>query len=772
MNRQLRSLFRVVPLYALSNVVTGAGLVLALWPNLQREPTIAWAFVFLVSHFFWAAHALRGLHRNRRPASFSLGRVDLHASAFLCAFAATTCGVGIWLAGPYAIEDGTKILLASYVPGLIATGVLVGITTPLVSMIWLVILTISACLMVGRLDFMVQGMTIALLNFYAVMLTAALMFASRMFVARTEAEIAATRDRQTLGLLLGDFEESASDWLWESDNEGRLTRAGAGLAKALATDGRRLIGRRLVDAFSDERLLAVASDKEVGRQALQRRLASQAAFGYVVVEAMVGGKPKSWRMSAKPLNRPDGTHAGWRGVGHEVTDARARKAESIARESHLLHLATHDTLTALPNRRAFLEVLERMHASAASPDVSHAVVLVDLDDFKSVNDSLGHSTGDMVLFRVASRLQKALVRGDYLARLGGDEFAVLMRRLSIEDPQQDLQARGTRLVEALRVPETVDEFRLDVRASAGGTLAMTALENPFEMIRRADIALYAAKESGRNTFRIYEPAMGDKVQRRLSMVGDLAMALDGGELEVFYQCQAELASMKIIGCEALLRWRHPRLGLVGPKDFIAVAEESGLIIPIGLWVLERACLDAMQWPTGMKVAVNVSLLQLESPGFLASVQDTVRRTGLAPQRLELEITESSIVRDKGVTRGVLEALRRHGFRIAIDDFGTGYSSLSQLRELPFDTLKLDRSFVAALGGEHADSSRAIIASLLQLSASMNLSVTAEGVETHAECTVLRDLSCQHAQGYLLAVPEPQHRVRALLRYGYLGSNTL
>lgn len=768
LNRQLHNLFRVVPIYALSNIVSGSLLVFAMRSYLPIKGALIWYAAYLLVHAGWAMHALRKERLAKHAQPDVLSRNDLQVSACWCAMAAITCSVGAYLGAPLAADEGSRLLLAAYVPGLIATGVLVGITTPLISMVWLVIMTVGACMMVGNLDFLLQGLTIAMLNWYAVMLAVALLFASRMFVARTEAELEAENERQVVGLLLGDFEENASDWLWECDSAGTVTRASARLASVLGRSQASVIGTPLASLFVAQRLVTVPSDSEVGIAALQQRLAGTHAFSNVIVEALVGSIKRSWKLSAKPLLPSDGNSTGWRGVGSEVSDARAREAEGIGRERHLHHLATHDVLTDLPNRRAFMEEVERMVENAGhGPTTSNAMAFIDLDNFKTVNDTLGHSAGDMVLKSVATRLRRALHPHDFLARLGGDEFAILMTGLPGLDPSAEIESRAQRVLEHLRTPETIEQFRIDVRGSIGVTQALTAPESPYELMRRADIALYVAKDSGRDNFKIYEAAMSSRMTHRLSTVSDLAGALERGELEVVYQCIVELDSRKIVGCEALLRWHHPRYGLILPAEFIPAAEESGLIVPIGLWVLQQACRDAGQWPEGIGVAVNVSAMQIGSPSIVDSIVGAVRASGMEPSRVKLEITESAIARDDQMARNVLQSLREHGFPLAIDDFGTGYSSMAQLRELPFDTLKLDRSFVTGLDGERSSASNAIISSLLHLSRSMNMSVIAEGVETTDEWKALQDLGCQYGQGYLFARPQSQGQLLRTLQSGYV-----
>lgn len=765
LSRQLRNLFRIVPFYSLSNVVTGSGLLIVMWPSLPPAKAWAWIGVFLAMHVGWSLHAL---FRERAAAADdgnTLCRHDLHVSAIWCALAAVTCGIGFIRAAPLAESEGIRILLAAYIPGLIATGVLVGITTPLISIIWLAILTVSACLMTARLDMLEQSLTTAMLGYYAVMLTAALMFASRMFVARTEAELAAEREHQTVDLLLGDFEENASDWLWECDNIGILTRAGARLGAVLGLDETSVIGKPLASLFLPQRLLEVPSDRNVGVACLQRQLAGETSFRNIIVEARVDGIARSWRLSAKPLARLSGGKTGWRGVGSEVTDARAREAESILREKHLHHQATHDALTDLPNRRAFLERL--VLAGKQRPGHVAAMAMIDLDNFKAVNDSLGHSAGDTILCKVAERLKQALQPQDFLARLGGDEFAILMTDLppSRDAAIADGQRRIQRVLEQLRPPETMEQFQIDVRGSIGITLAADAGEQPYEVMRRADIALYAAKDAGRDTSKFYEPGMGSRHKHRLSLVSDLSMAMERGQLEVAYQCMVSLPDLRIMGCEALLRWRHPRYGLIRPNEFIPAAEESGLIVPIGLWVLEQACRTARSWPEHIGIAVNLSAVQLNSARIVESIHDTILRSGVRPDRVELEVTESSIARDDHVARSVLHDLRDLGIHLAIDDFGTGYSSMAQLRELPFDKLKLDRSFVVGLNNAHETASHAIIASLLHLSNVMKMSFIVEGVENHNELKSLLELGCRQAQGYLFGKPMTEQQMAALIVAG-------
>ncbi|WP_156374597.1 bifunctional diguanylate cyclase/phosphodiesterase [Pseudorhodoferax sp. Leaf274] len=746
-NGQMRNLLHVVPWYVASNICTAGMVLYALWPFVRREAWPAWVAAFLLAHVAWAGHAIMAL-RSAGPGGRLLGLRDMHVSALWCAASAVLSGIGIYVGALQAGDDASRLLLSAYTPGLIAAGVLVGITTPLLSLIWLSVLTVVACLMVAQIGYLAQGVTIALLCCYALILAVALLFASRLFVRCIAAEQAAEQERHIVGLLLRDFEADARDWLWESNRAGELTRVGLRLCNLLGLGQDRLLGRPLDSLFAQQRMLEVRSDGAVGAAALRGLLAAGEPFSGVVLEARVGGELRSWTLSAKPLHAADGAWTGWRGVGVDVSDARAREAESSMREQHLHYLAHHDALTGLPNRRAFVEEAERQQATGGR----WAVALLDLDHFKTVNDSLGHAAGDQLLCSVARRLRHATREGDALARLGGDEFAMLLRTLPVQGCAREIERRMQGLLAALRTRERIGDDHIDVRASIGASWTDGVL-GASELLRQADTALYVAKNAGRDAARLHAPGMSDRLRERLAMVGDLAQAVARGEFEIDYMSLRDAGSLRVQGYEALVRWRHPRHGRLLPASFIPVAEESGIVVQIGLWVLEQACRDAMSWPRHQLVAVNASAVQLACASFVEDVMDVLRRVGLPPSRLELEVTETALARDAQGARVALQRLRTLGVRTAIDDFGVGYSSMAQLRELPFDRIKLDQSFAAALPHEPAGGmTQSIIASLVLLANNMHLDITAEGVEQAQQLQVLRALGCTTVQGYLFGAP--------------------
>ena len=419
-------------------------------------------------------------------------------------------------------------------------------------------------------------------------------------------------------------------------------------------------------------------------------------------------------------------------------------------------MARHDALTGLPNRVLFHDRLTRA-LTRAEEGSSVAVLCIDLDRFKTVNDTLGHPVGDGLLKGVAERLSGCVREGDTVARLGGDEFAVIQHRL---DSAEAAGLLAERIVETLSAPFEVGGHQVVTGASVGIAIAPADGSMAEELLKKADMALYRAKAEGRGAYHYFEEEMDERLQARRLLELDMRRALVAGEFELFYQPLLNLAENRIAGCEALLRWRHPERGLVMPGEFISLAEEIGLIAPLGEWVLRRACAEAVHWPDEMKVAVNLSPVQFRSRGLVATVMSALANSGLPASRLELEITESVLLDDNAVNIKVLHELRALGVRIAMDDFGTGYSSLSYLRSFPFDKIKIDRSFVADLT-DHGDA-LAIVKAVASLGASLGMVTTAEGVETEDQFDRLRNEGCTEIQGYLISEPCDAATLRRLI----------
>jgi diguanylate cyclase (GGDEF)-like protein/PAS domain S-box-containing protein len=446
------------------------------------------------------------------------------------------------------------------------------------------------------------------------------------------------------------------------------------------------------------------------------------------------------------------------GIVTTCRDITQRKAF----ERELSRLAFSDTLTGLPNRALMQDRLTHALARAERQLRRVAVLFLDLDRFKVVNDSLGHASGDALLVEVANRLSACLRTGDTAARLGGDEFTVLLEDLV--DESQALEV-AERIADALRLPVLLDGREVFVSASIGIALSSPNI-GADGVLRNADLALYRAKADGRARYAMFDPSMEARALERLEVETDLRHALDRHELRVFFQPVVDLESGHVNEVEALVRWDRPGRGIVSPTAFIPIAEETGLIVQIGQWVLEEACRWANRWQTysasqqPLVVSVNLSARQFQHPELLADIERALRETGLDPRLLKLEITESVVMQDAEATIQTLQALKALGIRVAIDDFGTGYSSLSYLKRLPVDTLKIDRSFVNGLGHDAQDT--AIVDSVVALARTLRLSVTGEGVETQAQARHLRQLGCERGQGFLFSVPLPPASIERLL----------
>ena len=444
---------------------------------------------------------------------------------------------------------------------------------------------------------------------------------------------------------------------------------------------------------------------------------------------------------------------GVRGFVWTFRDITERKSY----EQQLSHQAFHDALTGLPNRALFVDRLQ--HALNAGGTV--AVMFLDLDNFKLVNDSLGHEAGDRLLLAVSQRLQASARRHDTIARMGGDEFTILTDHLSDPDAPMEI---AVRIEGILRDPILIDGREVVVSASIGIAVNTVGDSDAEAMLRDADTAMYHAKASGKARWALFDSSMKARVTERLELEADLRRAVELGEFELFYQPIIRMATGQILDLEALIRWHHPERGLIPPVKFIGLAEETGLIVPIGRWVLREACRKAREWQRQhnryLSISVNLSARQLQDDDLLVDVQKALKDSGLSASSLKLEITESLMMSDRGADMQKLHALKRMGIRLAIDDFGTGYSSMSYLSTLPIDTLKIDRAFVSRLGG-HSDDD-AIVKAIIGLAKMLDLEVTSEGVETSIQHNILASLGCDRGQGYYYSHPLDVDKVEAML----------
>ena len=541
------------------------------------------------------------------------------------------------------------------------------------------------------------------------------------------------------------------DWMRDAPN-GKVLKRGS--------DERYLYHVSVLPALSDG-----VSPRLVLRHSLTGSLAEYAGLQWLLILLALGGillvVGLSWRVAktvTTPLQKLDeATRLIGEGRDVELTietdDEIGRLAKSFnqmvyaidEREREIIHVGLHDDLTGLPNRKLFVDHLDRMLARLRESE-QLMVVYGDLDNFKVVNDTLGHPSGDALLIDVANNLTEQLPDA-LIARLGGDEFALLVE---IEKGADNLASAADRIQRCFERSTLLDGQQTDSSASIGIAVAPADGVDGTTLMKNADLALYRAKADGKSTYHFFEPSLDEQARKRRQTELDLRQSLRDGDFELHYQPLFNLSKERFTGFEALIRWNHPTRGLVSPLEFISLAEETGLIVPIGVWVIQEACRQAMHWPEEMSVAVNISPKQFSHPGLASTILQALASTGLDPRRLELEITESIFIADVDATLATLHGLRNLGVRIALDDFGTGYSSLSYLRSFPFDKVKIDRSFVEDLG--RTGNAHAVVRAITTLADALGMDTLAEGVEESEQLEVLRREGCRNIQGYLFSKP--------------------
>lgn len=538
---------------------------------------------------------------------------------------------------------------------------------------------------------------------------------------------------EVIGLLLRDFEDKTTEWLWEMDANGKLQRGATPFARLMNIEA---------SVFSEVSLVSICqslatTEMQIAEvEFVRASLDNHEAFGERTLSFFNSKQAVYIELSAKPIVSNAGKFLGWRGAASDKTLVRQN-------ELNIYNLAHYDSLTGLPNRIHFYDVLNAILET--SEQKINWVLYLDLDGFKAVNDTYGHAMGDLLLKAVVQRINGIVAEQDTFARLGGDEFAMVIR-----GSKSNIDAKWRSIIELFRKPFDIAHLSLSIGTSIGIASLETKDQSVDEVLRRADLALYQAKNTGRGTAQYYDCDMDHKLLERRLLGRDLKLALQLDQFVLHYQPIVAIETGAIIGYEALVRWQHPRLGLIAPDKFISVAEEWGLIVDLGDWVLQAACKEAANWPTDIKIAVNVSPLQLRSSSILTSVTKALSQSGLRPSRLELEITESALIDDAARVEKLCKDLKVLGVRLALDDFGTGYSSLSHLHQFSFDKIKIDRSFVQSFIDRKE--SAAVIKAVMLLARDLDLETTAEGIETDAQWQAMRDVGCLQGQGYLFGRP--------------------
>ena len=612
---------------------------------------------------------------------------------------------------------------------------------------------------------------------------------NRTLLERSIGRVRLQQQNETIGLFLRDYEENAADWLWETDARLQLLKMPARLAQLLDSPRRSLEGRRL------DVLLGLHETAHPSGRELKAMLNARVAFRDVTVQLELNEQTRWWCLTGRPVLDDRGRFQGYRGIGSDVTDVRLA-------EQKIRRLATYDSLTGLYNRRMFLD---RMNAACGlapdglAPDglasdslasdglatdgvtlhnalqgdltpaatagdlegaasgAAFALLLLDLDHFKSVNDDFGHATGDSLLIAASERLRGAVREGDVLARLGGDEFAIL---LASGETAHAVEV-AERLIALLGRPFQFGERSVSIGASAGFAMFPQDGATPKALLRNVDLALYTAKTKGRGNYQRFKAWMSDQYHDKLAMQSDLRGAVEASRLHVDYQPICNLRTGEIVSVEALARWDHPQRGSVPPAEFIRMAEEIGLISRIGEFVLEQACRAASVWPEHVRIAVNLSPMQFGNNTLLRTIQTVLAHSGLSAERLELEVTESTWLAATKQTLDQLDELAKIGVRMVLDDFGTGYSSLACLRTFRFQGLKIDPSFIRDLGRD--DKAAAIVKTIVTLASDIGVTLTAEGVETAEQVGLLLGCGIEQAQGFFLGLPRPQAEILAAMR---------
>ena len=729
-NAQLDALVRMVPITVASQLLA-AGLIA--W-SLRGMVADIWLALWFVGAFaVCSARGIRALRLRLDPDYARRKPPNLKAITAIIALLGS-----MWLVPPifwFSLADTEhQMMLGVLVIALMSAAGVSLATVPQACLVYLGILTLGGIVMTSQFRSPVH---MGLMLIFAIAVGGAAIANARRFVAHVRTQIELREQSELIGLLR-EFEASGSDWLWQLDRDLKLTYMSRAMAEAIGKPLSKLIGvhaSRILDPDGN------AVQLSAGMRRLMLHAAERTAFRDVAIPIDHGRR--WWSISAKPLIDPDGRFQGWRGVGSDITDTRLSGNDAV-------RAARLDPLTGVANRLLLREQLEEALLRQLGGDCACALFLVDLDRFKLVNDTLGHSVGDQLLCEVARRLEDCVGADGVVGRLGGDEFAVVWRGAS---EMATLERLASRIIAELTRTITIGAADLHIGATIGISRAPQDGNREETLMRCADLALYSRKEAGRGGHAFFEHQMYVDAEDYRSLENDVRNALGSDGLELHYQPIVDSRTGRLVGREALLRWSHPQRGPIPPDQFVPIIEDAGLIHQIGDWVIREACAEAMNWDSELRVAVNISAAQLSGSGIAETVLGALAATGLAPGRLELEVTESIFIGDDVSTLAALERLRAIGVRLVLDDFGKGYSSFGYLSRAQFSKIKIDRSFVAGAAEGERDCS-AIVRAILALARGLSVETTAEGVENEREAAVMRALGCDQLQGYLFGRPVP------------------
>jgi diguanylate cyclase (GGDEF)-like protein/PAS domain S-box-containing protein len=573
----------------------------------------------------------------------------------------------------------------------------------------------------------------------AVLLISGCLMTGRSFIDKRLAEARLAEKSEVVSLLLKEFEDTGADWLWQTDTSRRITHVSPRFAHAIGQPPEQIEGKPFLQLVAGE---SWESGKfSTALHELAEKLKRRDSFSNMLVPVQINGESRWWELTASPKLDDNGMFHGFRGVGSDITEQR-ESADKIS------HMARFDTLTRLPNRLQLTDAVGKALQTAEKWNGRCGFMMLDLDRFKAVNDTLGHPVGDRLLARVSDRLRSIMTDNELCGRLGGDEFAIVVNDAS---DTQYMELLAKKIIDTLSRPYEVDQHTLYIGASVGTAIGPRDGRTIEMLMRSADLALYGSKDQGGGAFTHYEPKLHVQAEERRVMEMALRKALENDELLLNYQPVVSADSGGVVGFEALLRWNSPQFGSVSPVKFVPLAEEARLIVPIGEWVMRTACKEAMKWPSTVKVAVNVSADQLTEVNFLSMVVSALEESRLPPNRLEIEVTESIFMHEGNGAAAMLDQIIALGINLSLDDFGTGYSSLGYLRKTRFSTIKVDRSFVQG-AAKNAPESLAIIRAVVAMADALGMATTAEGAETAEEVQMIKRLGCSKIQGYYFGRP--------------------
>lgn len=719
----------------IGNIFAGFLSVMIFVGSDQFFSAISWYLGYLIFISFSMAPTVKKRKSNKRYKSAGNDRMQIKLASIL--------GLA-WVVLPIAVFGGADLAQRLFV--IAATLALIGVGAFFLSGVPRAAVAYSTIMMVGLEAAIIINWHPAMLYSAVLVIAFTLLIIgmvkenTKFLIDRMEVRIALVESNNMISVLLREHEDSGYEWLWETGSDGEICNASKKFTQVAGRSAIELNGKKITSMVHDLPN-PLPSWEESGRCNLGDAFRDNLPFRDIIVcYQHPNGAPRWWKLSGRPIKNQDSNSGGYRGVALDITDAKIS-------EDKIAYLALYDSLTNLPNRASFKEKIESSIANTLAGKSNIALFVLDLDKFKHINDTLGHPAGDELLILVARRLARNCKDAVIVARLGGDEFSVLFDNVSSSETAEFYAAQ---LISCFKEPFVIAGRKMGINCSVGVAIAPMHGNNAADLIKNADLALYRAKSDNSSSFNIFEAEMDLQVRERRRLGQELQNAIVNNELYLLYQPLLSTATNKIIGYEALVRWQNPRCGTVNPEYFIPIAEENGMIVDIGKWVIRQACAEAASWNNTRRVSVNLSPLQFVGIQLESVVAMALGDSGLRPSRLELEITENSLMVNKDATLRTLQNLRQLGISIALDDFGTGYSSLSYLMSYPFDKIKIDRSFLS--DDDKFGNNATIIKTIIGLAKSLNMRTTAEGVETIEHLEFLRSEGCDEIQGFLISQP--------------------